>query len=114
MLDLDADNAPKLAEAPPAIPRGYVAFKGYLSGETDDIHRLYLDNTYWYWLEVHKDAIAARIRAPQNEADARSVVWIHRDAKVTKCQVGRAHELEDDAWTDPGGGPNTGGRRRPY
>lgn len=97
----------------PGVPLGYVSFKGYLAEGNGGVHRLYIDDTFWSWLEVPAADIAARLDVPSNAADARSVIWVNRDARVTKCQVGYAPDLEDEGW---GGDPVALTRRRrpPY
>lgn len=98
----------------PAIPVGYISFKGYLAAGNGGVHRLYLDDTFWSWLEVHAEDIKARLDIPANEQDSRSVIWVQREAKVTKSRVGYAHTMDDEDWgADPAGG-GLPPRRPPY
>lgn len=112
---LDPDSiATALGGEYPAVPVGYVSFKGYLAAGQSGRHRLYFDDTFWSWLDVAGADIAARLDVPANAQDSRSVIWVKRDAIVTKCQAGYAPELEDESWgADP---VASGGRRRrpPY
>lgn len=127
--DLKPDRiATALGGAYPEIPHGYVSFKGYLAGgqgdvdkdggaaKEDDVRRLYLTDTFWRWLEVKTIDIAERLDVPDNEKDSRSVIWVKRDAKVVQCQVGLAHEVEEEVWgtVDPAGGGGGRHGRPPY
>lgn len=97
----------------PSTHSGYVSFKGYLAAGEGGVHRLYFDDSFWSWLEVKATDIAARLDVPSNAQDSRSVIWVSRDVKVTKCQVGYAPELEDESWgVDSGGAARR--RRPPY
>jgi hypothetical protein len=88
-----------LAGACCGIPEGYVSFKGYLGcADECEMHRIYLDNSFWKWLEVHADDIKHREDVPPNEKDPRSVFWVKRCAKVITCKVDLAHEIEDVVW----------------
>jgi hypothetical protein len=115
----------------PAPPKSVVAVKGFLEGPqvvyqknapgqlpeytpADPVFRLYVDDTFTQWLEFGPTAIEAQITIPPNLVDPRSIVWLQRDADVTKCSSGLASDKADEVWgADPGGGPNVP-RHPPY
>jgi hypothetical protein len=83
-----------LKMASSGVPDGYASFKGYLAAEHDGLQRLYSDDTFQRWIAVAASDIVGRINVPPNETDARSVVYIRREAKVIACHVSYAHEVE--------------------
>lgn len=106
--DLTADSiAQRLGGTYPAIPKGYVSFKGYLAPMQNGLFRFFVNDSFESWFEVEKDDIAARINIPANETDPRSIVYIKREARVVACQVHKAHDLHDIG-ADPSGGGLTG------
>lgn len=79
------------------IPDGYAAFKGFLAGPDDcGIHRIYLDNSFWTWLEVRAADIKFRQDVPSNETDPRSAFFVPRTAKVVLCRADEAHVIEQE------------------
>jgi hypothetical protein len=79
------------------IPEGYVAFKGFLAGPDDcGMHRIYLDNSFWRWLQVRAADIKFREDVPANDRDPRSVFFLPREARVVMCRVDEAHEIEQE------------------
>jgi hypothetical protein len=114
-IDLTADAvATQLEGTLPEIPAGCVSFKGYLGAEKGGMHRLYVDDSFWVWWEIKATDIKARHKTTANTWDARSVVWVTRDAAVARCQAGEAHELHrEDLQPDLASGPLPP-RRPPY
>jgi hypothetical protein len=109
--DLSPDGvAIALGGVPPQAPVGYVSFKGYLAPSVDGVHRIYLDNSFWKWVEVRAQDIRFRQDVPSNDRDPRSIFWLERQATVTTCQVGLAHEIEDDLWGGAKDDPAAWGR----
>jgi hypothetical protein len=101
--DLTPDSiAKRLGGAYPAIPPGYVSFKGYLAAERDGLHRLFRDDGFQHWIEVRAKDIAARINVPTNERDARSVLYVKRKARVITSRVQNAYDV-GELDVDPGG-----------
>jgi hypothetical protein len=82
------------------VPDGYVSFKGYLDEAQDGVHRVYLDDSFWCWIEVQADDIAHRMDVPNNPQDPRSIVWIKRSALVTRSEVGSASDIAHSVWGD--------------
>lgn len=112
--DLTADDiAIELGGAYPGIPAGYISVKGYLGPEVDGVHRIYLDNSFWRWLEVRADDIKYRVNIENNDRDPRDVFWVLRTAAVLSCRIDRAHEIESEIWGEADGDPG-GWRRPPY
>ncbi|MEO6713663.1 MAG: hypothetical protein ABIM89_09575 [Mycobacteriales bacterium] len=121
------------AAAFPAPPPAVVCCKGFLDGPhvvyhkktppppppaseyapADGVFRLYLDDTFAQWLEFGVDAIVAQVTIPPNLSDPRSIVWLDRNATVTKCVSGDAATLADGEGADSAAGPNRP-RRPPY
>lgn len=112
----------------PKPPEAVVAFKGYLEGphilpvpHPDDVSetvphtvfRLYLDDTFGAWIEFDECALKAQTTVEPNGSDARAIVWLGRDAVVTKCEAHSASALSSALDSDPGGGPNVP-RHPPY
>jgi hypothetical protein len=97
------------------IPEGYVSFKGYLGPADDkDVHRLFMTDTFWSWLELAADDIKGRLDVPADQHDARSVVWVKRNAQVIKCQAGTAQDMEDEVWGINPAGAAIPPRRPPW
>lgn len=109
--DLTPDPIAKDLGAYPAVPDGYVSFKGYLGPGVGGIHRIYLDNSFWNWLEIRAKDIVFRVSVPPNHADPRDVFFVRRKAKVVKSQAQMAHEIENQVWGVPDDDP--GGYTRP-
>lgn len=113
----DIPNAePELLPDPLAValgsecgsPEGYISFKGFLSEPqpcaSGKVHRLYTDDTFWTWLEIRANDIRAQIAVPPDGYDPRSVIWVRREAKVTRCKVSEAYDLVEEVFgLDPGG-----------
>ncbi|MDX6683730.1 MAG: hypothetical protein QOG94_3769 [Solirubrobacteraceae bacterium] len=105
-----ADPLAGMLGTPCGPPEGCVAFKGFLSQETEcegtgGVRRLYTDDTFWSWLELNSKDIRAQIAVPPNGFDPRSVVWVHREARVTRCRVDEASVIADEVnGVDPAGG----------
>jgi len=101
-VDLTPDDiATTLGEAC-GVHDCYVAFKGFLGPPNAcEMHRIYLDNTFCRWVEVHADDIRFRQDVPENERDQRSAFWIKRTARVIVCRIDKADEIQDDLAKQP-------------
>jgi hypothetical protein len=120
--DLNPDTLAQTLGTFPCPSPGYAVFVGYLSPElgagpgdphadppvlaTCGVHRLYLDNTMWSYMEICHDDIVQQFSVPLDAGDARSTVWVKRNAVVTKCRSDEAHCFNEEDYGDPGGGPN--------
>lgn len=97
-VNLKPDKVANKLGAHPGIPTGYVSFKGFLGPDVGGLHRIYLDNSHWKWLEVRASDIVHREKVPRNHSDPRSVFWIKRTAEVLTCNVSPAHQIEKELW----------------
>ncbi len=107
-IDLVADPTAATLGTKCGPPAGYISFKGFMSDriECEDGHlrRLYLDDTFWSWLEVREADVGAQIAVPPNGSDPRSVIWVRREARVTRSKVSEAYDLAEEVFgIDPGG-----------
>jgi hypothetical protein len=93
---------------------GAVVLRGFLhaaptgSGATDDdIVRLYTDETFRTWYEIRRGEILHHIETGTDPFYAGGVVWLRREAPVTRCMAGRAFIFTETeaAADDPAGGP---------
>jgi hypothetical protein len=109
------DNiAASLLGGRPAIPDGYVSFKAYLDVPHDGLQRAYENDGFVHWWEIKVDDIAGRLDPPPNQQDPRTIVWVKRDARITRCEVGSAQEMADRAGGgDPDNGRSTQARVHP-
>ena len=100
---------------------GAVMFECWLGPLTDtvpdspaesDAYRLFTDPQFLEWLQIPGDAILHQIPGTEFR-DGKSVIWVERGRRITRCQSGCANhfaELEaGDAANDP-----TARRPRPY
>lgn len=93
-FNLDPDPIAAKLGGTDGIPAGCASLKGYLGPLQGDFHRIYLDNSFWKWLQVKATDIVYRVVTPENERDSRDEFWIARGAHVVHCQASRAHEVE--------------------
>ena len=106
-VDLTPDPIARKLEGLGAIPNGCASLKGYLGPANDEgIHRIYLDNSFWKWLEVKAGDIVYRVVTPDNDRDSRDEFWIKRGADVVNCQASVVQEIERELSgdSDDGGG----------
>ncbi len=119
-LDLTPDAiAGRLGKCRPAdfsaAYAGYVSFKGYLGRVQDGVYPVYLDDELRSWILIRAGEIKHRVNVAANAHDPRSVIFVERDAQVTRCETGPAHEIADEAWgVDPAGGRLRPRRKPPY
>lgn len=79
--------------------RDVVAFEGYLGeGPDEQRRRLYQDPRGKLWITVRIDDIDERIsRAGDDLTADSSVIWVRRNAKIVRCEAGRASDYEAPA-----------------
>lgn len=96
-VDLNADPITKELGTTKGAPGGCASLKGYLgAGAEPEVCRIYLDNSFWTWLEVKKEDIKYRVETPSNERDSRDEFWIARGARVITCQVSVVDEIQSE------------------
>lgn len=82
---------------------GAVKLVGWLAPLSDKVadepkprtgFRLFPDPQFMEWLVIPADAVLFRISGDRYD-DGRSQVWIKREARVTRCQSGRACDFAE-------------------
>ncbi|MGH2920289.1 MAG: hypothetical protein ACRDLS_17085 [Solirubrobacteraceae bacterium] len=104
-LELDPDQVATDVLAR-AGDEGAAKFEGWFAAPSDGRYRLYIDPQFREWLELGADDILHRIDGSLHIEGA-SVVWVKRDAIITRCQSACAFQFADE-------GDDSAGRRRPY
>jgi hypothetical protein len=99
--NLTADPITEKLGSPAGIPAGCASLKGYLGPAQGTVHRIYLDNSFWKWLEVEAEHIVYRRETPPNERDSRDEFWIARGAQVINCQASIVQEIERELAGSP-------------
>lgn len=103
-----------LAGLPAAVKHlGAVVLRGFLdaaptSNASDgDIVKLYTDETFRTWYDIKRGDILHHINTGTDPFYAGGVVWLRREAAVTRCTAGKAYVFTETeaAAEDPAGGP---------
>ncbi|MDX6678379.1 MAG: hypothetical protein QOE31_2431 [Solirubrobacteraceae bacterium] len=67
-----------------------VTFHGWLGpGAEENTFRLFLHPWFHTWLELKSTDMVAQILG-EDSADGASIVWVKRDAQITRCESGDA------------------------
>lgn len=82
---------------------GAVMFKGWLlkpseaGGGTDTPPgrvRFFTDPQFLDWLEIPADDIVYQTKADADDPEGGSVIWVKREARIRRCEAGRAYWFE--------------------
>lgn len=92
---------------------GAVVLRGFLdaapttTATDDDIVRLYTNETFRTWYDIRRGDILHHINSGTDPYYAGGVVWLKREAPVTRCMTGSAYVFTETeaAADDPAGGP---------
>lgn len=80
--------------------KGVVMFKGWLGppdphndidGARGKSVRSFIDPQYLDWLEIRRADILHQAKAAADDPEQGSVIWVKREARIRRCQAGRAH-----------------------
>ena len=81
-----------------------VAMVGYLGeAPSDQYRRLYQSIALNRWIEILAVDILHRLPAAESGdlTPGQSVIWVRRDAEVTRCESVRASSFEEPPWEGP-------------
>jgi hypothetical protein len=88
-------SADFVANAVGAYAGGASKFTGWLADPDGPNLRLYTGPRFQEWLEFAADAVLAQVQNSPHCPPGGSIVWVKRDAVVTRCQTSSAYRFED-------------------
>jgi hypothetical protein len=79
---------------------GASKFEGWVGSISDDANatdpfRLFTQPSFMEWMEIAQADLLFQIQPGPQDPLGRSVIWVKRDARIRKCQSGRACWFED-------------------
>ena len=72
---------------------GASMFKGWLGPATDGVRQMFTDSQFLEWLVIAETDFVFQLQG--DESEGKSVVWVKREARITRCQSGLAHEFAE-------------------
>jgi hypothetical protein len=99
---IDAAHAPGAQPAPADAQPAPADAAGPVVGA--DNFRFFTDPQFLEWLELSRDDILYQTIAASDDPEGGSVIWVKREARIRRCQAGRAYWFEQlmaDTADDP-------------
>ncbi|HEV7805950.1 MAG TPA: hypothetical protein VGO80_09030 [Solirubrobacteraceae bacterium] len=113
MPDLGYNAAAKEFSAHGNDSEGAAIFKGWLGPPTQAPHvvveaaatfRFFTSPQFMEWLEIERNDILYQADADADDPESGSVIWVKREARIRRCQAGRAYwfeQLMEETADDP-------------